>query len=471
MLNQLLLQGFNLYLDPLVERGCGDSKIKEFGFKALITASSALVSYGLFSVNEFGAKIFHSFSSIVLGSIITDNIGKFLATSEEWIADKLEEYDGYDQYADLIAPALHISAGICLRQVAGLSTNIPGFTSWMESKDTSIGSLEIQTNRVSITDDSPKGCLAKICSRIGSAFGSVIKLGQSIQYTEGHLVSNSLDIAGGNFLLNGVIKFVTNITGAVLGRFTSSNELSVYDIKNILKAQIPAAEYNRAEVKAQAEQIFAKFQQSEQYYLKQKPEIQEKIDIVTGLYNKNLGLAIKVQYGSALSSNPKQLEKLEVLSEKLMTNQIIERLLNARKCYGEIKQLEESGITISADNQNKCREFSKLKLGTEIKTFGNVTSNEEATHLDLFSRATELELMHKLAIGDLAARNISHITCDPQQTALAKYLATQELNNATKGFSPQEAAEYKNLFSACFENELLFSMFMQNQSEAAYELA
>ena len=394
MLNQILLQGFNTLVDPFIISLCNGSKAKEIGVKAGITAGSCAISAVLFGPTELGAKIFYALSSVVCGSIIMDYVGLVLTKTKDWIADKLDDY-GYDKYIDIIDPIIDIGTGIALRKTAGWSISLPTITP-TTAKDAQTLDLQGNTNVSSVADTSSKGLFGKIFNGLSNAASAIFNLGQSTQYNEGHLISNSLDLAGGNLLLNGVVKLTTNIGSSIWNFFSGTNKaaLSVYDIKEILRTQISSEDYNRATVKAQAEQIFVEIQKSAQYIerFKDKPEIQKNIEILTGLYIKDSGMELKSAYSSALSDNPKLLDKSGILVDKLMEAQVTNRLLNARECFSKIAQFKEYGIEMPIEMKPYIEQAAKYKLIEETKIFKGITDDEAIAYKSLFSRAAEIEV-------------------------------------------------------------------------------
>lgn len=411
MLNQVLLQGFNTYVDPLIEKLCGNSKAKELGVKIGVTALASGASYATFGSSELVAKLLHALSSTIFGSIITDYVNFGLKNVKDFIADKLDDY-GYDKYMDIVDPFLDIGTGFALRQVAGSATSLPNITSWMGAKEVAGGNLQNSTAIPKVSSNESKGLFSKIFGGIGDTASAVFNLGKSTQYNEGNLVSNSLDMAGGSLILNGAMKGVISIFSGVWNLITGNDksELSVYDIKNILKTQIPSEDYNRAEVKAQADQIFAKIQQSDKYVesFASKPEIQKNIEIVTGLYSKVIGVQLKAQYASALSDNPELFEKSEIFVDKLMETQVTSRLLGAREMFSKIAQLKEHGLEIPNQLKQVITEVAQQKLAQELNGFKNISGEEKVAYKSLFSKATEIEvefqqLSYMMAIQQQAA--------------------------------------------------------------------
>lgn len=394
MLNQILLQIFNSYINPVIENLCGNNKGQELFVKTGITASFYGINAALLGHTEKVARIFYALSSVSCSGIIMDSVDRGLTKTKSWITDKLDDY-GYDKYIYLIDPAVDIFTGITLRQMAGLSTSLPNMTSHMSAKTVPVTSLENTTKKTSVgPDDASSGFFGKIFNTLGTA---VFTLGQAAQYNEGHLISNSLDMVGGNLLLNGVIKLATNIGSSILNFFSGSNkaELSVYDIKEILRTQISSEDYNRTIVKAQAEQIFMEIQKSNQYIesFKNQTEIQEKIYIVTGLYIKNNGLELKSQYSSSLRDNPELLHKSEMFVDKLMEVNVTNRLLNARECFSKIAQLKGYGIEIPIEMKLHIKQAADCKLNGEIDAnFKNISNEEKEAYKSLFSRAAVIEI-------------------------------------------------------------------------------
>jgi hypothetical protein len=373
MLNpsQVLLQGFTVNIRQWIAGLCGNSITKE----SLITVGIGTVSYLLAIPFEEGSickSIFNACSQSMYINAIIGCVNPVIDDSQEWISNKLDYY-GYDEYTEYVDPLLDITAALALRQMSGLALelNIPSTVSTaMPSDSPSVA----QTSQ-------------SILGRISNGFN----IGKVSQANTPNIASQPLDFTADFMFLRGIGKLITSIATSIYQSFSDNkSELSVYDIKNILKAEIPAEEYNRAAVKAKAEQIIAKIQQADNYYEKfeSKPDIQKKIDIVTNLYLKNIGIQLKMQYASILADNPKLIEKSELLVEKSMKMQVIDRLMKAQTMSAELKEIKKLNILPEA---KIIKQQAYIQLNLDLKQFSDATAEEQAHYKNLFSKAAMIE--------------------------------------------------------------------------------
>ena len=385
MISQLLFGTFNRFVDPLIERACGDSKTKEFLAKGALLG----VSFGLATFGGYETVCYFSYqmASITFGSIIMDNLGSGLYNFKELVADKLDRYD-LDHLMDTLDPIIDITAGVGLRQLAGCATSIPlprpNFTTSATGT-----SLQNNTEKNHFSSGNENQSLF---AKIGSGISSVLSIGQSSKYNESNLISNGLDLAGGNMVISGLFKLVSNGCSAVLRLWQGDKvKLSVYDIKSIIKAQ--GGDYDRAQVKAQAEHIYAKIEQSEKYYesFSKRPNMKKSIDIVSNLYRENFGPGLKEQYGSALSNNPKLLAKSYKLVDTLMKVEVTSRLIDAREAYSKIIQFKQYGISMPEEMRGFIKDAAQQKLAQEANSL-NATEKEKQVYKNLFSKTAEIEI-------------------------------------------------------------------------------
>lgn len=360
----------------MIKQLFGGSILKESGLKLTVaTAGYILSSY--FQPLRIVASIMYS-------SAITDCTSAILQDSQEWLTDTLDYY-GYDEYIDSINPILDIGMCLSLRRLGAVA----------------IDSLPMKEQTQQCSSSTSEGILSTI--------QSIFNIGKN-RVNNSNIITHSLNITSDSILLAGLAKVGLNLANIVTKYFLGNKDaLSVYDIKNILKTKIfaekllnpiestPHIEYNRLEVQAQAEEIYSKIQQSDQYYHKNSQVVQKKIDIVTNLYFKNLGTQLKSQYATVLADNQKLFEKSEVLIEKLMMCEVTSRLLNANVINAELKQINAI-LPKAIVSLEQIKKIADIQLNEELKYFVDSTSEEQQVYKDLFFRSTIIACEYELKL-------------------------------------------------------------------------
>jgi hypothetical protein len=352
MLQVLLLGCNNTFIDPLINKLSNNSILT----KSVLKVGIATFAYML---SSFCPPLILLTSTIFTGVIAECTNTLVLQPMRAFIEDKLDEY-GYDQYMNIIDPIVDIGTFCSLNVIADFALDLP-----IQRNLTSDTTL----HNVLITSNSP---------------------------TNSNIIKDSFTTIAYNSGLSGIIKVVTSSAMSIYQYFSGNkNELSVYDIKNILKSQLPAEQYNRAVVKSGAEKIYFQIQQSNNYYanLENRPDVLEKIDIVNNLYLKNFGLQLKMQYATALTNNTDLIQKSEVLVEQLIMIQITERLSNARGSYLNLQKFKsENNIVLPELIKYQIKQSANFKLNEELKAFQYITTDEQNAYKALFEKSALIEI-------------------------------------------------------------------------------
>ena len=350
MLQVLLLGCNNTFIDPLINKLSNNSILTKSVLKVGIATSA-------YMLNSLCPPLILLTSTIFTG-VIADYVNIASQYLRESIEDKLDEY-GYDEYMTVIDPILDIGTFCSLKIIAGFAVDLP---------------IKVDLSGLKL----PNWLIT---------FNNA---------TNNNIITDSFTTIAYNSGLSGIIKVATSSAMSIYTYFSGNkNELSVYDIKNILKSQIPAEQYNRATVKSEAEKIYFQIQQSNNYYegLEERPEILEKIDIVHNLYLKNISPQLKMQYATALTNNTDLIQKSEVLVEKLIMMQITERLSNARGSYLNLQKFKsENNIVLPELIKYQIKQSVNLKLNEELKQFNYITTDEQNAYKTLFEKSAMIEI-------------------------------------------------------------------------------
>jgi hypothetical protein len=385
-------------LDPLILKFCNNSQKKGLLLKGGISIGLTAAGIGLGYVCEPLAILCSTTSSVVLGNIVSEGLNIGLYHFKEGLDAILEKYD-LDRYTgDILDPVIDIAAAVGVRQLAGLSTNIPGLNQIFNGlPQYSNHTLDVAAiTNISVYSPPEKGAMGSFFSKLGSGLQYIFNLGSSTDNVKGNPLSQSLDLAGQNMMLHGLFKIGETAFKAIHGWFTGKKTtISKYDIKSILKAQLKAEniEFESKMLKAQAEQIYARIEQSEKYYesFSKRPDMKKSIDTVSNLYREKFGEALKEQYGSALSNNPKLLAKSHELVDKLIKAEVTGRLIGAKEAYSKIIQFKQCGISMPEEMRGFIKDAAQQKLAQEANSL-NATEKEKQVYKYLFSKTAEIEI-------------------------------------------------------------------------------
>jgi hypothetical protein len=393
---QLTVSGISqIYLDPILYNLCKGDQKKVLMSKSAVAITSILASIVIGHLGCQTVAIALDFASnTILGGVASQGINIGLEELKEFLEKQSEKF-GLDKYKYtnyIIGSVVDVTATVGVMKLGSLASNIPSLSNipWISShlpnyKNTS---LDLGSNtKLPIYKLPEEG---GIMSYISSGFKKVF--GTSPSYVKGNTISSILGVVAQEMMLRSALNFGEAIYSYVTGK---KDAISKYDIKCLIKAQLEGegVKINQGDLKSQSEYIYSQFQSSEKYYssICKNKKTKETVDTVINLYSKNFGNALKEQYSSALSINPKLEHTVKAFIEELMLAEVTGRLLQWKEYYPIVKNVQKDW---PQDVNDYIKQVAIAKLNHELEQFNEPTDKEKSAYKALFfnSALTETTL-------------------------------------------------------------------------------
>lgn len=387
MLQQFQLGIFDSLVSPLVTSVCGNNPVYNSLFKIGIAGATAAVGRTFINTSQGLTSFLYQAANIAFSSSLLNISGICISNVKDKTEDILEQYD-MDEYSDLVKPCIDIASGLLIRQSAGVLLD-------------NVDLLSLSNSLFPITKNCgtsvAAGGYTKIHGVIETSQGNffsktingIFSFGCNTNNKNHDFISQPLDIVGMQTFLFGLI----GLGGAIFNHFSGQNkvnELSVYDIRKILKA---SGDIDKEQVKEISSKIFEKFKNCESYYNKIgeiKPYFQTQIDIVTGMMLKSGGEEQKEMMKVKIMDQ-KLLEKAYEFIDTSIQSSVISRLIEAKAKHAQIQQIKELGIFLQPQQKSIVQKLAMTSLENEIKQF-NCSSEEANAYKSLFFKSMEIDL-------------------------------------------------------------------------------
>lgn len=380
---------FQMVVEPLLQSYFGEKEIlKTSATEAAIAGILTVGSFAFGNKFEGISKGLNFMASTAFFSSIASLFRGGLNEVKDCVEAKLEEY-GYDEWSDVVNPLIDISGAFALRKAAGVVAEYNIKNPWASSCGTTAQiPLSSTTNGFNSSAETNifwrgVGYLSDGLSGIGKVFNGIMSFGKSNDYAKGNLISDTLEATGMLTMFNGFVSLAGGIWNHITGG-NKINNISIYDIKKILKASTKEA-MDSETIKVASQEMFGQLQQVAQYKAQMSNlGLSNKVDqigVVSGIYHRLYDDALKANYQTALATNPELQEKILNLIDGEIEFMIVSKLLQARQMQAQIHDFASYGITVGDKQNLKATVLNNLDMQTK---FMSATQDEAQAYKNLF---------------------------------------------------------------------------------------